>query len=218
MTVTLLVSLLSTTLLAAQLLTATASSSPAPAALAAPISAKLAKAGVKVVAGKASPVTLEFWWVEALPLKGSSAAASWDEVEEGTLVGAVSIGAEFRDIRGRVIKPGVYTLRYGLQPENGDHLGVSPFRNFLLLSPAAIDTDPAPRGHDGTIELSKQAIGGSHPGVWSLDPPVAKDAALQPHKTDLGHEAIIMEVPVTRDGKPAGTMKFGVVLVGRIEA
>jgi hypothetical protein len=53
--------------------------------------------------------------------------------------------------------------------------------------------------------------------VWSLDPPVAKDAALQPHKTDLGHEAIIMEVPVTRDSKPAGTMKFGVVLVGRIE-
>jgi hypothetical protein len=151
-------------------------------------------------------------------MKGSSATQSWEDVEEGSLIGAVNVPGEFRDIRGRVIKPGIYTLRYGLQPENGDHLGVSPFRHFLLLSPAAVDIDPAPRGHDGTVELSKQAIGGSHPGVWSIDPPVAKESPLQLHKTDLGHDAVVMEVPVTRDGKPAGTLRFGVVLIGRIEA
>ena len=56
---------------------------------------------------------------------------------------------------GAVIKPGVYTLRYGVQPDNGDHLGVSPHRQFLLISPAADDRNPAPQGHDGTVELSK---------------------------------------------------------------
>ena len=195
---------------------ASAHASPPPTAIAAPISAKLAKSGVRVVVGK---VTLDFWWVEALPLKGAAAGASpWTGVEEGTLVGAVSISAEFRDIRDRILKPGVYTLRYGIQPENGDHLGVSPFRDFLLLSPAATDTDPKPHGHDGTVELSKEAIGGSHPAVMSIDPPSAKENPLQLHKTQLDHRSVIMEVPVVQDGKPAGTLRFGVVLVGKIEA
>jgi hypothetical protein len=197
-------------------LSASIRKAPPPASVAAPIAGKLAPDGVRVLVNGATP--LDFWWVAALPLKSGSAAPSWSGVEEGSLVGVVSLPSEFRDIRGRVIKTGVYTLRYGIQPANGDHLGVSPFREFLLLSPAATDTDPAPRGHDGTIELSKLSVGGSHPGVWSIDPPVATEAVLQSHQTELGHDAVIVEVPVTRDGKPAGTLKFGVVLIGKIEA
>jgi hypothetical protein len=198
-------------------LTATSHASPLPAGLAPPIAAKLGKAGVRVVVAT-GPVTLDFWWVESLALKAGSAPPSWESVEEGALVGAVHITGDFRDIRGKVLKPGVYTLRYGIQPDNGDHLGVSPFRAFLLLSPAAGDNSPAPAGHEGAIELSKASIGGSHPGVWSIDPPVAKESALAIHKTSLGHEAVVMEIPVTRDGKPAGTLRFGVVLIGTIEA
>jgi hypothetical protein len=112
-----------------------------------------------------------------------------------------------------VIKPGTYTLRYGIQPANGDHLGVSPFREFLLLSPASQDADPAPRKHDALIDLSKQTIGGSHPAVWSLDPPVATEAPLTVHTTDLGHKALVMEGPI-----PGGTLRFGLVLIGKIEA
>jgi hypothetical protein len=201
----------------AEPLSAAPHASPPPTGLAAPIAAKLSKSGVRVSVAK-GPVTLDFWWVESLPLKSGSAAPSWDDVEEGTVVGAVSLSGDFRDIRGKILKPGIYTLRYGLQPDNGDHLGVSPFRNFLLLSPAAGDSNPAPAGHDGAIDLSKASIGGSHPGVWSIDPPVAKAAALQLHKTTLKHDAVIMEVAVSRDGKPAGTLRFGVVLHGVIEA
>ncbi len=196
---------------------ATASDSPPPAGFAAPIAARLGKNGVRVTVAK-GPVTLDFWWVDSLALKPGTSAPSWDAVEEGTLVGVVTISSDFRDIRGKMLKPGAYTLRYGLQPENGDHLGASPFRNFLLLSPAAGDSNPAPAGHDGTIELSKASIGGSHPGVWSIDPPVAKEPALQLRQTSLKHDAVVMEVSVSRDGKPAGSLRFGLVLVGLIEA
>jgi hypothetical protein len=192
-------------------LTAAAQRSAVPSELAAPISALMSEDGVRATSGA---VTLDFWWVKTLPMKAGSGAPSWADVEEGTLVGAVRVSANYRDIRGRVIKPAVYTLRYGIQPANGDHLGVSPFREFLLLSPAAVDKDAAPQGHEGTVELSKQAIGGSHPGVWSIDPPVASEAPLQLHKTELGHEAIVMQVPVSR----GGSLKFGVVLIGKIEA
>ncbi|HYT67576.1 MAG TPA: hypothetical protein VEL51_14200 [Vicinamibacterales bacterium] len=183
-------------------------SDPVPAEIASGVSALLSPGGVRV---SVNANTLTFWWVKELGIK--SAAAGWADLAEGSLVGAVKIEKDFRDIRGRVIKPGTYTLRYGIQPANGDHLGVSPFREFLLLSPAAADTDPAPRGHKGTVEISKETIGGSHPAVWSIDPPVASEATLSVHTTELGHKAIVMEVPVQ-----GGVMRFGLVLVGKIEA
>lgn len=180
-----------------------------PAGLAASVAAKLADGGVRAAVGAN---TLTFWWAREVPMKAT--APAWSDLPEGQLVGAVKIEKDFRDTRGRVIKAGAYTLRYGIQPANGDHLGVSPFREFLLLSPVAHDTDPAPQKHDSLVDLSKQTIGGSHPAVWSLDPPVATDAALTVRaNTELELKALIMEVPVA-----GGTLRFGLVLIGKIEA
>ena len=197
-------------------LVATAHNNAPPSGLATPVLEQIAAKGITVKIEK-GPVA-DFWFVKSLKAGGAGATVAWSDVPEGSLVGAVRLSADYRDIRSRVVKAGVYTLRYGIQPDNGDHLGVSPFRDFLLLSPAAGDPDPAPKGHDGTIELSKASVGGSHPGVWSIDPPDAKAAALQLYKTDLGHDAVIVEVPVERGGKPAGTLRFGIVLIGKIEA
>ncbi len=187
----------------------------APASLGPSLAAATAAGGVRATVPGA---TLDFWFVKALPLTPASTSTSWTSVAEGTFVGAVRIGADFRDIRGRLIKPGVYTLRYGIQPQNGDHLGVSPFRDFLLLSPAALDTELPAKGHEPTIEMSTNTAGGSHPAVWSIDPPVATTALLSNHTTELGHLALVVEVPVTRGRHDAGTLRFGIVLVGRIEA
>lgn len=189
-----------------------------PAALTSAVASALGADGVHVDTGRGA---LDFWWVKAVPLKAdSSGTPAWSAVEEGALVGAVRVATDYPDIRGRIIKAGVYTLRYGIQPSNGDHLGVSPFREFLLIGPAGLDTDTAPRGHDGTIEISKRTIGGSHPAVWSIDPPSAagKQPVLSVHTTDLGHQSVIVEVPVMRGGSPAGALRFGIVLVGKIEA
>lgn len=187
----------------------------APAALASAVQATIAPGGVRATI---SGTPLDFWFVKTLPLKVGSTTTSWAAVEEGTLVGAVRLASEFRDIRGRLIRPGVYTLRYGIQPQNGDHLGVSPFREFLLLSPSAVDTDVAARGHEPTIEMSIKTAGGSHPAVWSVDPPVATEAALANHTTELGHKALVVEVPVSRGVQGAGTLRFGIVLIGRVDA
>jgi hypothetical protein len=185
-----------------------------PTELAEPIKAALAAGGQQVVIGGK---TLEFWWVKALPLKAGSSDVSWASVDEGTLVGAVRLSAAYTEMRGRTIKAGVYTLRYGIQPADGNHLGASPNPDFLLLSPADADTSAAPLGHDGTIKISKLAIGLSHPAVWALDPPIASGAPLSVRKNDAGWTAVIFEVPTTRDGKAAGPLKFGLVVIGQIQ-
>jgi hypothetical protein len=178
----------------------------APAEVAAPVRALLAPAGATA---KVGANTIDFWWVKSLDAQGKD----WSSVAEGTLVGAMKVSAPYRDIRGRTMKAGTYLLRYALQPQNGDHLGVSPHREFLLATPAAEDTSPAALGHDPAVDLAKKSINISHPAVLSLDPPVSPAAPLAVTQTDAGHTSVVFEVPTTQ-----GALKFGLILVGLIEA
>jgi hypothetical protein len=149
--------------------------------------------------------------VSSLPVAGSG-SADWSKVAEGSLVGAVRVSGMFKEIRGKAVNPGVYTLRFGLQPQNGDHLGASPFREYLLLSPASSDQDPKPLGFDGTVAISKLTVGTSHPAALSLDPPVSSATPLSSYKNDLEHEGITFQVKTT-----SGSLTFGLIVVGLIE-
>ena len=175
-----------------------------PAALAPAIASQLQTGGVKAIAGDA---TLDIWLVSSLAGDGG-----WSGVENGTLVGAMQVTGAFKEIRGKAVKPGVYTLRYGQQPQNGDHLGISTYREFLLLSPAAIDTDPKVLGFDGVVALSKEVIGTAHPASLSLDPPEdAPGAPLSTYKNEHGHDGVVLEVK-----QGARIVKFGLILAGLI--
>jgi len=163
---------------------------------------------------KSGDVQLDLWWVKAIALaKPPEAAPAWTDVGDGTLVGAIRVSAPWSDVRGYVVRPGVYTLRYARQPANGDHLGVSPNREFLLMSPAAVDTTPDPVGYKGAVDLSKQTVRRAHPSALSLDPPAATASPLSPVKTDLELEGVVFSVP-TSAGPP---LTFGLILRGAIQ-
>jgi hypothetical protein len=173
-----------------------------PAELSAGVQSRLAPAA-KVVAGEA---TLEIWLVRQLEKTGDG--PGWSSVDSGTLVGALRVSGSFKEIRGKVVKPGVYTLRYGQQPQNGDHLGISLFREFLLISPAALDTDPKVLGFDGVVALSKEVIGTAHPASLSLDPPEdAPGAVLSTYQNESGHDGVVVQI---------GPLKFGLIVAGLI--
>lgn len=194
-------------------LTIAAHAEPVPEELAEPVRAALTAGGLQATAGGA---TLHFWWVKGVEAGSSGVPDSpWGRVAEGALVGALRVSAApLRDIRGRIIKPGVYTLRYAVQPANGDHMGVSPYREFLLVAPAAADTGAAAVGHEKAVDLARQTIGSSHPAVLSIDPPRASEPPLAVHTNAAGHQAAVVEVPVAG----GGSLRFGLVLVGKIEA
>jgi hypothetical protein len=189
---------------------ATVNSVSAPEELAPGIKAQLQTTGAKVSLGEA---TLEIWLVNGVP--ATAPGPGWSNVESGTLVGAMRVTGPFKEIRGKVVKPGVYTLRYGQQPQNGDHLGISPFREYLLLSPAAVDRDPKVLGFDGAVAVSKQTVGTAHPSSLSLDPPEdAPGAVLSAYKNESGHDGIVFEIK--QGGKGTATVKFGLILAGLI--
>ena len=70
-----------------------------------------------------------------------------------------------------MIPAGAYNLRYELQPNDGDHLGVTPTPDFLLLVPAAVDANPGQTySYEQLVALSKQATGKNHPSPMNLVP------------------------------------------------
>jgi hypothetical protein len=142
-----------------------------PASLAAAVKGTLAASGYRVLDDQGKPYA-EFWLRSAVPASGAPAGPKgtvlFPILAEGELLGAIRFSEEGGDYRDQPISAGVYTLRYGLQPVNGDHLGVSPYRDFVLLVPAAKDTGVAPVTGDALMKQSAEAAGTNHPAVLML--------------------------------------------------
>jgi hypothetical protein len=141
--------------------------------------AVLQPSGSQVLDGTGATVC-EVWLGKAVPVKaggGSSADVMYGNLEVGTLVGAIHFPKAGSDFRGQAIKPGYYTLRYALVPQDGNHMGVNPTRDFVLMSPAAQDTqlDKALK-FDDLVKLSKQASGTNHPAILTMSAPGAANA------------------------------------------
>lgn len=142
-----------------------------PAALAAAVKGTLAPQGYRVVDDQGTTYA-EFWLRKAVPSSGPPAgpqgAVLFPILAEGELLGALRFADLGFDYRDQTIAAGVYTMRYGLQPVNGDHLGVSTFRDYVLLVPAAKDTSAAPLASNALMKQSAEAAGTSHPAVLML--------------------------------------------------
>ncbi len=139
-----------------------------PSELAGPIRSAMQAQGAKITG---NGVTLEVWFCSAEPTgpKSSESDVTLPNIPQGALVGAIRVAGNYTDRRGQTIKPGVYTLRYSNYPVNGDHQGVAPQRDFLLMVPAANDSDAAATpGFDALVGMSKKASGTPHPAVLSF--------------------------------------------------
>jgi len=123
----------------------------------------------------------EFWLRKATPAQGKPAgpkgAILFPVLQDGELLGALRFPGEGHDYRDQAIAQGVYTLRYGLLPVNGDHLGVSPNRDYALLLPAAKDTAIAALPRKKLEAGSSESAGTSHPAILMLT--AAPDAPSQ---------------------------------------
>ena len=194
-----------------QSVTVTTAAVSIPPELSPPVAAALSTEVVTVTTGTTK---LEFWWVKSLPLRaGGAAAPSWADVPDGALVGALRLSADWTDIRGYAVRPGVYTLRFSLQPQNGDHLGISPNREFLLPAPAADDLTLDPLGFDGAVALAKKSSRRAHPASISIDPPSGSAKPLSTTTNDLGHQVAIVSVPTSA----GAALTFGIVVEGTID-
>ena len=130
----------------------------------------------KVLEAKGSRITIgngpycDIWLRAAIPAgKSDALGAVYTTLGESVLVGVISFTRATTDFRGQPVKPGTYTLRYAVHPADGNHLGISPIRDFLALVPVAMDQNPdAQPKFEELVKMSAKVAGTNHPGVISL--------------------------------------------------
>ena len=74
--------------------------------------------------------------------------------QPGDLIGMLHLSRRGSDFRDQQMSSGWYTLRFGLQPIDGNHIGTSPTRDFLLMVDASEDAADKDWGEDDLNEAS----------------------------------------------------------------
>ena len=118
----------------------------------------------------------KIWLAASVPASGKTdvEGALFPQLAESTLIGVISFAKPATDYRGQAVQPGLYTLRYELLPNDGNHLGVADNRDFALLVRAVDDPDPnANFDFKQLVALSRKATGSAHPGPINLVQPAS---------------------------------------------
>ncbi len=187
-----------------------------PAALAEPVRAALTKDALVVRAGDA--VVMRVWFRDPIPVKATpeqlANGVTYREIPEGALVGAIEFPKAFTDFRKQELAAGVYTLRFAVQPDIGDHTGTAPHPDFCLLSPAAKDKSADPMEKKDLIELSSTVNEGKHPAVLLLFPNFDKAAGVTVVGKGDGVWVATTRRAVAADGAKA-TLGFAVTVAGQ---
>jgi hypothetical protein len=180
-----------------------------PTDVATPILATLNKAGTKIVADNGSTY-VEVWLRSTMPSGPNTGESSvtLPTIPPGALLGVLRFAAKGTDRRGQNIAPGVYTLRYGNYPVNGNHQGVAPQRDFFVLVPAALDKSAdAMTDFDALIDLSRKASATPHPAVLSF---WKADADDKPGLAKQGEKDWVLTTNL-------GDTKVSIILIGKVE-
>ena len=194
-------------------------SNPPPKELAADIQKLLGKSSILLVdpAGKSIG---EFWVRAEIPADATPEqiknGITYREVRQSEILGAVRFEQDWTDYRKQKVKAGVYTLRLGYQPADGDHQGSSEFQEFLLVVAADKDKSPELMEFKHMIETSAKSIGTGHPGVFMLAPTQPGPAPTIASRA-RNHWVINTKGDLIVGGKKVGAVGVGVNVVGHAE-
>jgi hypothetical protein len=182
-----------------------------------PIRKLLEEQSVELLDDKGA-VLCEVWFRKELPATATAAQIKngltyRDNLKETTLLGAIQYHQQGTDYRKQKIKAGVYTIRLGFQPMDGDHMGTAPNPEFCLLVPADKDADPATMEPKQLHEASKEASGTSHPAVLLLFPNEAPKDDLKLTNKDGGTWVLQRKQPVMA-GDQKAVLGLALTLIG----
>lgn len=178
-----------------------------PAGVAPEIAASLNGQGYRITDDQGKPLA-EIWLRKAIPAKsrpsGADGTIQFPFLAESELLGVLHLVGEVQDYRDQTIDKGLYTMRYGLQPVNGDHLGVSPFRDYTLLLPASHDKATAGLPRKELETQSAESAGTTHPAVFFMlaAPADAPASMIHDEEKNTWRVALPLSLSVSGESQP----------------
>jgi hypothetical protein len=184
-------------ILAADSAKLTVAAAKPPEEVAEPIRAVL-DGNVYRIAADDKPI-FEFWFRKELPLAEKPAGGTLDltTMTEGTVLGAVRVTSEQLDFRSEEIPKGVYVVRLGIQPEDGNHLGVAPTRTFALLIPAKQDTKLDAVAHKELMKAAAVVNAAKHPSALNQQTVESSGGEFPrlEERNDGEHKVVLLKLP-----------------------
>jgi hypothetical protein len=155
---------------------------------------------------------VDVWLRKSLPVvkANGSDAAVYPSLARSTFIGVISFHRQASDFRGQPIKPGTYTMRYELLPQDGNHMGVAAQPDFVLLVP--IEADPgadAMPSYPELVKASAKAASGTHPAAFSMVPVDEAKGFPSLFYTSDGYAAFAAEAAT-----PTGKLPIAIVVKG----
>ncbi len=176
-----------------------------PDAVPAGVKALVNPAGI-TVKGPDGKVNAEYW-VRKAPFEGDPASGfgiRMKTIPEGALIGVVNFPDGGHDFREQSVPAGVYTMRYALHPEDGNHMGVASSRDFAVLTPIDKDTEPAKNIAFNDLVALAKTVGNPHPTIVRLE---MADSSDTPHLWQDDSEHWVLDLDVS--GEPVGFVVHG---------
>jgi hypothetical protein len=184
-------------------------------ALAAEMAAQLSPTSIAIKKG--DTLQCQIWLSKQWPVAAGFKATG--EIlypfTQGQLIGAVKYARRGGDFRDQRIDRGVYTLRYAHQPVDGNHVGTSKTRDFLLLVKADEDKSPDAFDVKKLHEASAGAAGSSHPALLAMHA-VEGEAGDKPAiRHEKQHDLWLVRLPGNvKAGDKESPLAFDLVIVG----
>jgi hypothetical protein len=213
-----LAALTSPSFLRAQTAKLTLTAAKPPAEIAEPIRAVLDEKVLSIATE--DKATFEFWFRKELPLaeKPAGGTLGLGTMPEGVILGAVRVGGEHYDFRNEEIPPGLYTVRLGIQPEDGNHLGVAPTRTFAMLISAKLDKKLEPIDHEALMKVAATINAAKHPSNLNLQPVEKPDGEFPRLEERNGgeHKVVLLKLPaIVAKSKDKTSLTFALVYDGQ---
>lgn len=162
----------------------------------------------------------EFWFVSKLQLKSKPESLRYhlDALAPTTVIGALAATRSERDYRDDELYEGIYTMRFSLQPQDGNHLGTAEYPYFAVLIPANLDTTiDGIKSYKQMVKASSKETATDHPIILSLRPAASADGNLPKlNEPAEHHESVRVKLPASVDGEDTEVV-FEIVVKGKAE-
>ncbi|HTG43601.1 MAG TPA: hypothetical protein VK633_03615 [Verrucomicrobiae bacterium] len=191
---------------------------PAPEQISSSIRALLSGQPVQLLDGDKPVMRLWLRREVALKSKPDSIATSLNALPETTLVGVISVQSPgFKDYKENDIPNGVFTARFALQPQDGDHLGTAEFNTFLVLIAAELDKETNSfTKFTPMVKASGKLTPSGHPLIVSLRPAASSEGNVPVLTQPVAeHKAIRLKLPGKSPAGDKADITFELVYEGR---
>jgi hypothetical protein len=183
-----------------------------------PAEIKSALQGKSIRLTDGDKAVFEFWFRTEVPLSSTPAepSKSLDSLKQAVLLGAVRIGSDMRDYRDDEVGAGVYTIRFGLQPSDGNHLGTAAFSYFAVLIPVKYETKvDGITDYKAMVKASSKDTSTGHPLILSLRPVTEMGSGLPVLKEPApSHKSVRLILPGNA-GEAKSQVVFDLVYEGK---